>query len=343
MPPNDKLLTIAIPTFNRARFLKLCLDELCPQVQPLVDIVEVIVSDNASTDTTAAVVADKIASGTPIRYVRNPDNIGSDRNIAQCFNLASSRYVFIFGDDDIILPGSLAAIVNALQQRAYGVLFVRAFGYDHDYRRERPWLARPALRALAPAPFLIATNVDVTFISSNVINKSLIADIYAEQFLGTRLVQTYLILEAVARAESSAILDGYLIACKRHNSGGYDPFSVFSADLDAAFKRYLGRVLDSVALTRIHNRILLHFFPYYILLALRKRSPPRHEIDATLRRSFADNLVFRRLIAPLLKLPRALAIGTCGMLVVYSRIRRGELPRLIQFAYHRLQHRLRNG
>lgn len=333
----EKLLTIAIPTFNRAAFLQLCLDELAPQVVELAADVEILISDNASTDGTAKLVADHAKQNPAIRYVRNPDNIGSDRNIAQCFNLAQGRYVLIFGDDDIVLRGSLEIIVEHLRRNTYGVVFARAYGYDRDFRGERPWMARPQLTRLSRTDFLIATHVDVTFISSNMINKSLITDIDAEQFLGTRLVQSYLILEAVARAPEQAVLDGYLVACKRHNSGGYDPFAVFSADLDTAFRRYIDRALDLRTLKKIHNRILLRFFPYYILLALKKATPARRDIEQTLRKTFADNGYFRALIVPILRVPRPVGILACGILVTYGRIRRGEIVRLIQFMYYRLR------
>ncbi|MDE1010646.1 MAG: glycosyltransferase, partial [Paraburkholderia fungorum] len=51
------LLTIAIPTFNRAAYLQLCLQQVLPDRNFVDDgTVEILVSDNCSTDQTAATV-----------------------------------------------------------------------------------------------------------------------------------------------------------------------------------------------------------------------------------------------------------------------------------------------
>ena len=84
------LLTIAIPNFNRAGYLKELLSLLAAQLrnEPRV---ELIISDNASPDETPAVVQDFVARGLRVRYTRNVQNIGSDANFLQCFEQAGSR------------------------------------------------------------------------------------------------------------------------------------------------------------------------------------------------------------------------------------------------------------
>src|SRR5262249_43627784 len=75
---SEPLLSICIPTYNRSHFLKECLRSLFAQTFDH-SAVEVIVSDNASTDDTPNVVR-KYAERYPIvKYVRNETNIGADR------------------------------------------------------------------------------------------------------------------------------------------------------------------------------------------------------------------------------------------------------------------------
>lgn len=86
------LLTIAIPNFNRAGYLKELLSLLAAQLrnEPRV---ELIISDNASPDETPAVVQDFVARGLRVRYTRNVQNIGSDGNFLPCFELVfDSKY-----------------------------------------------------------------------------------------------------------------------------------------------------------------------------------------------------------------------------------------------------------
>jgi glycosyltransferase involved in cell wall biosynthesis len=102
-------LTIAIPTFNRARWLEESLNMLLPQCEGRP--VEVCVSNNASTDSTTALLA-----GHPrIRVCTQPSNIGIDRNILAAIRMASGKYVLPIGDDEAILPGGIERILDELR------------------------------------------------------------------------------------------------------------------------------------------------------------------------------------------------------------------------------------
>lgn len=92
-------LSILVPTYNRAAYLKQCLDSL---LTTTVDC-EILVSDNASTDDTAAVAA---AFGDPrLRYFRQPENAGVVANHNFLLGQMRGRYFCLFGDDDVALPG----------------------------------------------------------------------------------------------------------------------------------------------------------------------------------------------------------------------------------------------
>ena len=88
--------TIGIPTYNRAGFLRRALEAACEQTS---DDVEVLVSDNASTDNTEAVVR---SFGDRVRYHRNPTNIGLWRNFGQGADPAGGDYLAWLQDDDLI-------------------------------------------------------------------------------------------------------------------------------------------------------------------------------------------------------------------------------------------------
>ena len=100
------LLTIAIPTYNRAACLKDLLSALADQLKDE-PRVELIISDNASPDETPSVVQDFVARGLQVRYIRNAQNIGPDANFLQCFEAARGKYVWVFSDDDLIIPGAV--------------------------------------------------------------------------------------------------------------------------------------------------------------------------------------------------------------------------------------------
>ena len=110
----ELILTIAIPTYNRARYLDLCLGQICKQLPDIETRIELLVSDNCSTDSTTDVVRKYIDQGFHIRFMKNKANVGPDRNVLKCFREAEGKYVLIFGDDDVLLDGGLNKIIKIL-------------------------------------------------------------------------------------------------------------------------------------------------------------------------------------------------------------------------------------
>lgn len=105
-------LSIAIPTFNRATELRECLLSLTAEDT---GEVEIIVSDNASTDLTSSVL-DKFAQDTRISCSRNATNLGANPNGLKTLSLARGRYVLLFTDDSVVVPGALSRLVSVLDQ-----------------------------------------------------------------------------------------------------------------------------------------------------------------------------------------------------------------------------------
>jgi glycosyltransferase involved in cell wall biosynthesis len=121
------LLTLAIPTYNRAKRLRATLQSFLDQIarNELRDL-EIIVSDNCSTDDTAAVCAE-LAAGYPgiaFRYFRNPENLGFDRNVDALFHHAQGKYVWTFSDDDDPSSDALPRVLEWLGQRDVTFAFV---------------------------------------------------------------------------------------------------------------------------------------------------------------------------------------------------------------------------
>jgi glycosyltransferase involved in cell wall biosynthesis len=92
------LVTIAIPTYNRANsFLKASLNSAINQTY---QNIEIIVSDNCSTDNTESVV--KSFNDRRIRYFRQKENIGAIPNTNYCLHQAKGVYFTQLHDDNLI-------------------------------------------------------------------------------------------------------------------------------------------------------------------------------------------------------------------------------------------------
>lgn len=325
------LLSIAIPTFNRAALLQLCLAQLLPQLAAVGKLVEVTVYDNASPDHTQEVVQSFIAQGFPLSYFRNTENIGSDRNIAQGFNLAKGRYVLILGDDDVVLDGALRKMVTLLSSENFGAVFVNAYGYDADFIKEKPiqFFAGQKLFFDANA-FINKCFVRATFISSLLINKSICQDLDANKFVGTSLVQTYLFYEAVLRRPLSMYVNEYWLAARRTEHKDYDVVGIFCGQFNRVLEAFIGRGLLPVTVDAINRKLLWYFLPIYLLLLRASDMPGSRaaEVYAELYRRYHREPFFWLCCMPILKFPSSLARLWGYGLIVIGRLAKGEVGRI---------------
>lgn len=330
---SQPILTIAIPTWNRAEYLRLNLDQLQAELAQVSYAVELLISDNCSTDETAGTVADFIAKKLPIRYIRNPENIGSDHNIAQCFNEAAGRYVLILGDDDLLVDGALNTLLEVLARNDYGVVFLRPYGYEQDFRAERP-SCRASYREFSNSgEFLATIGALAGLISCNVINKGILVGEDARKYCGTSLVQTYLIFDAALRADRNIFLEDYLVAYKRNNWGFY-PFSLVFVERFWAIVDYFSvRGLDEASIKRLAKNMLIGYYPFYVWKLRLNPTGSLQDDYQRFRARFGANIWFRLMVAPQFFLPRALAIVWGGAVVVIGRALRGDAWRGINFAW----------
>ncbi len=117
-------LSICIPTYNRKRNLSELLDVLA-EIRGMADI-EVIVSDNASTDGTKEYMEDLVKKEKiqNLRYHRNDENIGPDNNFVMCYKLARGDYVWLLGDDDMIAGDIISIVTKAIEKYSPGVVYI---------------------------------------------------------------------------------------------------------------------------------------------------------------------------------------------------------------------------
>ncbi|WP_413174002.1 glycosyltransferase family 2 protein [Anabaena azotica] len=127
----NKLLTIAIPTFNRATFLDQQLTWLAKAIKGFESECEIIISDNCSTDNTQDIINkwQKIFNKTTFKNNKNTTNIGVMANIAYCFQSAITEYVWVIGDDDPIQERTLGYVINNLKAHPELALLILNFSW----------------------------------------------------------------------------------------------------------------------------------------------------------------------------------------------------------------------
>lgn len=112
---NNYFLSICIPTFNRCNKLSKTIDNLLCQIKRCSVSVELIISDNFSTDQTSFIVESYLNDFNFIRYIKNQSNIGLVLNVVSCFKNSSGNFVWVVGDDDKIENFALDELVELLK------------------------------------------------------------------------------------------------------------------------------------------------------------------------------------------------------------------------------------
>lgn len=121
---NEILLSICIPTYNRAEYLKRCIKSVVSQDNFNSNEVEVLISDNASPDNTEQIVKlfqDKFSN---IKYIKNEVNVGAEKNILNLLNSFNGEYCFILTDDDMLLPNSLIKLTQTITHNSECSVFL---------------------------------------------------------------------------------------------------------------------------------------------------------------------------------------------------------------------------
>jgi glycosyltransferase involved in cell wall biosynthesis len=106
-------LSIGLPVYNGERYLRFALDSLMNQSYR--DF-ELIISDNASTDSTKLICQQYAGRDTRIRYHRNQENIGAAANFNQVFEMARGELFKWAAADDVISPDFLEKCIGVLDQ-----------------------------------------------------------------------------------------------------------------------------------------------------------------------------------------------------------------------------------
>jgi len=112
------VLSIGLPVYNGAVYLREALDSILKQNCDL----ELIISDNASTDDTEAICRQYADADPRIRYYRYEENRGAAWNYNNCFELARGDFFKWAAHDDRIEPDFCEKCLAGFEQHPEAVL-----------------------------------------------------------------------------------------------------------------------------------------------------------------------------------------------------------------------------
>src|SRR5947209_1057476 len=107
------LVSIGLPVYNSERTLARAIESLLAQDHANL---ELIISDNASTDGTRAVCAHYAQQDSRIRYIRNATNIGMNANFFQVLQAARGPFFMWAAADDAWAAGFISRLLKELER-----------------------------------------------------------------------------------------------------------------------------------------------------------------------------------------------------------------------------------
>lgn len=256
---NQPILSICIPTYNRAKYLKHSLDVLCPQINS--DDVELIISDNNSPDDTENIVKDFILTNTRIQYFKQETNVGAARNFLSLMHRAKGEYLFLLGDDDVLTDNAVSILVDRLKGSYYGLLYIETRPCDNkDYTVYN-----------VVHSFIKEISYFYTFMSSSIFRRDIVNLIEDPlKYVPSHLLQMPFYITSTLQSNNNIIIREKIfsnIGLAAKNNGGYNFFEVFVFWYNKIWGEYID---DKILLQWLKKDIWPFVWKYTVQLLIKR-------------------------------------------------------------------------
>jgi len=129
----SETVTIGIPTYNRSEQLQTLLESLLKQTYKGI---EIIISDNNSSDNTEEVCAQYLDKFNQYTYIKQETNIGSKENFIHLFEICETKYFMWIADDDFIDHNYIKECMNYHQNGNYALVSGVSIYYNNNGKKQ---------------------------------------------------------------------------------------------------------------------------------------------------------------------------------------------------------------
>jgi len=278
------ILSICIPTFQRAPFIKNLLESIIEQLNSQVENeVEVVISDNASNDGTEQIVfnfKDKIKNLT---YFCWDKNMGYDRNLVKVVELAKGYYCWLMGSDDLLNKKSLSEIIIELKKNNYDVItfdrvdmnqnMTEVIGYSSPVKLKRSFTfdtknKKELIYYLKSVDNMMGF---FTYISSIIVKKEVWNSVKNyENFYGTEYIHLFFMLSILKKGAILRYINKPYVICRMHDEGIETKGILFRVQTDNdAFFSFIKHIFKSNSREYkiITKKLVLNLGCYPLLLS----------------------------------------------------------------------------
>lgn len=186
-PVGNPSLSIVIPSYNRADFLDQSLSVHVPLARS--HNIQILISDNASTDNTQDVIAKWQKEYGLIHCLKNETTVGPEANFEKALKAADTQYVWLLGDTSKIPENGIVSILKLIESTdSYSAIVVNLI--DKNTIASKNYSC--------PDTLLTELAGIMSCMSCLIYNKELIASADFSRYIGSYFMQTGVILEHAA-------------------------------------------------------------------------------------------------------------------------------------------------
>lgn len=271
----NKILSICIPTYNRSEYLRECLETVSIAIKNFEEKIEIIISDNASSDDTEKVVKKFEENFPGVIYSKNTENIGAERNFRLVASMSNCEYIWILGDDDKITPDAIGVILKKISSGTDLIIFNYSI-WDKSFSRciKQRTLSHVDMEYKDKNLLMSEVGLNVGYISSVVIRKNIFfilpEDEY-EKYVPYGFPFVYAVYAGLLNECSAAYIAAPLILNRAGNSGNYDWYKYFVIGSSLIFDSLIGRGYEKSAVDKAKKKVITQYVISDILVKKRDR------------------------------------------------------------------------
>lgn len=258
-------LSICIPTYNRFDSLKKTIDSIISQ-EGFDNSIEIIISDNASSDNTSNILQYYIKYPN-IKYYRNKDNL-LDYNFILALSYANGEYIKLLSDNKPVCRNFLSNIKKAIAKKP-SIIF-----HKLSANQSIKFLETNTIN-----DFIKNASFYSTWLIAYTFRKDILDNInYKNIDYTSRLVQTIIALKVLEDNPKCLFIIGKsMIDLGANGKGGYNIFEVFINNYLSILKN--NKSISKYAFFNEKNKLLIYFIFDWLWILLLSRNRRSYSFD----------------------------------------------------------------
>lgn len=233
--------------------------------------IEILILDNASSDKTSDIAKKYIDFGL-VKYIKNSENTGPDNNFKKAIFLSRGKYIWIFGDDDLVFDDTIKYLMRILDSSSkFGIIHLKAQNFIDEIK---------PLEFKEFINFKIYDDDRVEFIKeahTNIVNKSLFDRIDLDAIANNNLPQLYWNIACAILSDKQVVVFDKIYAARQFNSGRYNFSEVFGTNLNDTLSAIEKNFDADFVLEIFRKRLLIYYYPANIIRIRNGLSAVRNE------------------------------------------------------------------